>query len=75
MHGYAWPCKSEGNGRNGHGIGSMWPYPAMQGWRELEVLNVVIKNQTQVRIQPLAGEKSTILQEAKTEQAHVGNYI
>ena len=56
-------------------MGSVRPYPAMQGGRELEVLNAVIKHQTQVRIQPLAREKSTILQEAKTEQAHVGNYI
>ena len=53
-------------------MGSVRPYPAMQGWGELEVLNAVIKHQTRVRIQPLAGEKPTILQEAKkTEQAHV----
>ena len=53
-------------------MGSAQPCPAMQGWRELEALNAMIKHQTQVRIQPLAGEKPTILQEAKkTEQAHV----
>ena len=47
-----------------------------KGGEKLEVLNAMIKCQTQVRIQPLAGEKkSTKLQEAKTEQAFLGSWI
>ena len=40
-----------------------------KGGEKLEVLNAMIKHQTQVKIRPLAGEKSTKVQEAKTEQA------
>ena len=48
----------------------------MQGWREPEALDAKIKHLTQVRIQPLLGEKPTILQEAKKNRASAcGNYI
>ena len=47
-----------------------------RGGETLEVLNAMIKHQTQVRIQPLAGEKkSTKLSEAKIEQAFLGSWI
>ena len=57
-------------------MGSAQPCPAMQGWREPEALDAKIKHLTQVRIQPLLGEKPTILQEAKKNRASAcGNYI
>ena len=47
-----------------------------RGGETLEVLNAMIKHQTQVRIQPLARKKkSTKLPEAKTEQAFLGSWI